>query len=111
MNDDVELLDAWKGGDRRAGAALFERHYPAVLRLFHNKAGEQGKDLIQRTFLRCLEARDRILPGSSFRSFLFGIARNVLLEHFRGVRRDGQRIDEMLTPICQHRVRHGPPGN
>lgn len=70
-----------------------------MLRFFHNKAGEQGKDLIQRTFLRCLEARDRILPGSSFRSFLFGIARNVLLEHFRSVRRDGQRIDEMLTTV------------
>lgn len=95
--DDVELLDAWKGGDRKAGATLFERHYPGVLRFFHNKAGEQGKDLIQRTFLRCLEARDRILPGSSFRAFLFGIARNVLLEHFRSVQRDGQRLDEMKT--------------
>ena len=98
-DDDVELLDAWKAGDRRAGAALFERHYPSVLRFFHNKAGEQGKDLIQRTFLRCLEARDRILPGSSFRAFLFGVARNVLLEHFRSVKRDGDRLDGMLTTI------------
>jgi RNA polymerase sigma factor (sigma-70 family) len=97
--DDVELLDAWKGGDRRAGAALFERHYPAVLRFFHNKAGDHGKDLIQRTFLRCLEARDRILPGSSFRAYLFGVARNVLLEHFRSVKRDGERVDEMLTTV------------
>src|SRR5688572_2924252 len=99
VNDDVELLDAWKGGDRRAGATLFERHYPGVLRFFHNKAGEHGKDLIQRTFLRCLEARDRILPGSSFRAYLFGVARNVLLEHFRSVKRDGDRLDEMLTTV------------
>ncbi|MDC0721152.1 RNA polymerase sigma factor [Nannocystis bainbridge] len=99
LDDDVGLLDAWKAGDRKAGAALFERHYPSVLRFFHNKAGEQGKDLIQRTFLRCLEARDRILPGSSFRAYLFGVARNVLLEHFRGVKRDGQRFDGMVTTI------------
>lgn len=98
-DDDVGLLDAWKAGDRKAGAALFERHYPSVLRFFHNKAGEHGKDLIQRTFLRCLEARDRILPGSSFRAYLFGVARNVLLEHFRGVKRDGERIDGMVTTI------------
>lgn len=99
MADDVALLDAWKGGDRRAGAALFERHYPGVLRFFHNKVGEQGKDLIQRTFLHCLEARDRILPGSSFRAYLFGVARHVLLEHFRSVKRDGARLDEMQTTI------------
>lgn len=99
VGDDVTLLDAWKGGDRQAGAALFERHYPGVLRFFHNKVGEHGKDLIQRTFLGCLEARDRILPGSSFRAYLFGVARNVLLEHFRSVRRDGERLDEMQTTI------------
>jgi RNA polymerase sigma-70 factor (ECF subfamily) len=99
VHEDVELLDAWKAGDTRAGAALFERHYPGVLRFFHNKAGEQGKDLIQRTFLRCLEARDRILPGSSFRAYLFGVARNVLLEHFRGLKRDGERLDEMQSTV------------
>lgn len=99
MHGDVELLDAWKGGDKQAGAALFERHYPGVLRFFHNKAGDQGKDLIQRTFLRCLEARDRILPGSSFRAYLFGVARNVLLEHFRGLKRDGERLDEMQSTV------------
>lgn len=97
MIDDVVLLDAWKDGDRKAGAALFERHYPGMLRFFHNKGGEHGKDLIQRTFLRCLEARDRILPGSSFRAYLFGVARNVLLEHFRGLKRDGERLDALLT--------------
>lgn len=97
MTDDVVLLDAWKAGDRKAGATLFERHYPGVLRFFHNKAGDHGKDLIQRTFLRCFEARDRIEPGSNFRAYLFGVARNVLLEHFRSVKRDGERLDEMLT--------------
>ncbi|MEZ4452960.1 MAG: RNA polymerase sigma factor [Nannocystaceae bacterium] len=97
MTDDVELLAAWKSGDRQAGAQLFERHYSSVLRFFHNKSGDQARDLIQRTFLRCLEARDRIEAGSSFRAYLFGIARNVLLEHFRGVRREGQLFDLMKT--------------
>lgn len=97
MTDDVELLDAWKSGDKRAGAELFERHYRSVLRFFHNKCGEQARDLIQRTFLRCLEARDRIHDGSNFRAFLFGVARNVLLEHFRSVRRQGDLFDVMKT--------------
>ena len=95
--DDVELLNAWKAGDRQAGAQLFERHYPSVLRFFHNKSGDQARDLIQRTFLRCLEARDRILADSNFRAFLFGIARNVLLEHYRKAKREGTLFDVMKT--------------
>ena len=97
MTEDVALLNAWKAGDRQAGARLFERHYPSVLRFFHNKTGAEARDLIQRTFLRCLEARDRIDAGSSFRAYLFGIARNVLLEHFRSARRQGELFDIMKT--------------
>jgi len=97
VTDDVELLNAWKSGDKQAGAVLFERHYRSVLRFFHNKCGDQARDLIQRTFLRCLEARDRIHEGSNFRAYLFGVARNVLLEHFRSVRRQGDLFDVMKT--------------
>lgn len=93
----MELLNAWKAGDREAGAELFERHYRSVLRFFHNKCGEQSRDLIQRTFLCCLEARDRIHEDSNFRAFLFGIARNVLLEHFRKTKREGTLFDVMKT--------------
>ena len=48
---------------------------------------------MQRCFLGCLEARPRIREGANFRSFLFGVARNVLLMHFRGSRRDRDRLD------------------
>ncbi len=110
MIEDVELLNAWKAGDRSAGARLFERHYASVLRFFYNKkAGATSKDLIQRTFLRCLEARDRIREGASFRAYLFGVARNVLLEHLRSVRRDNRRFDVMSTSI--HDVSPQPTPN
>ncbi|MEZ4385369.1 MAG: sigma-70 family RNA polymerase sigma factor [Nannocystaceae bacterium] len=97
MSTDIELLERWQSGEKGAGAELFERHYASVLRFFHNKCGEQARDLIQRTFLRCLEARERIHPGSNFRAYLFGIARNVLLEHFRVARRHGALFDAMQT--------------
>lgn len=108
MRTDVELLNAWKAGDKRAGAQLFERHYQSVLRFFFNKAGANAKDLIQRTFLRCLEARDRINPDSSFRAYLFGIARFVLLEHFRRVKRDQGRLDAMVETCADLSPRPTP---
>lgn len=91
--DDVVLLGAWQGGSEAAGAELFRRYYAPVLRFYRSKVGPQAPDLVQRCFLGCLEARMRIREGGNFRSFLFGVARNVLLMHFRGNRRDREHLD------------------
>lgn len=79
---DVELLQAWRRGDRAAGEELFERHYPMVERFFRNKATEP-EELIQRTFLTCIEASARFRGDSTFRAFLLGVATNVLRNHYR----------------------------
>lgn len=92
MNDDAALLASWCAGDRDAGEALIGRHYAPVLRFFRTKAGPEADDLAQRTFLRCAEAGQRYRAEASVRAFLFGIARNVLLEHIRSRVRDG-RVD------------------
>jgi len=93
MDGDLELLQSWQAGDDQAGERLFRRHYRSVLRFFHNKAGASAHDLVQRTFLACLEARARIRGDSSFRPFLFGIARNVLYDHYRLSRRDRDHLE------------------
>ncbi len=91
---DVGLVDAWRGGDREAGRRLFERHYAAVARFFRNKVGEAGPDLIQRTFLACVEGRERFRQEASFRSYLFSIAYKVLCKHYREQRRAHARDQE-----------------
>ncbi|MCA9653877.1 MAG: RNA polymerase sigma factor [Myxococcales bacterium] len=80
--DDAELLRAWREGDRGAGEELFERHYATVERFFRNKVSEPD-DLIQHTFLACVEAAPRFRGDSQFRTFLLGIAINVLRAHYR----------------------------
>ncbi|MCA9707342.1 MAG: sigma-70 family RNA polymerase sigma factor [Myxococcales bacterium] len=96
---DVELLEAWRGGDRHAGERLFERHFDAVSRFFRNKVDFGVDDLIQRTFLACVESRERIRGDSSFRTFLFAVARNLLRKHYRGKRRHGGEIDFGVTSV------------
>ena len=80
--EDVELLLAWREGDRAAGQELFERHYPTVERFFRNKVSEP-EDLIQQTFVACVEATARFRGDSKFRTFLLGIATNVLRTYYR----------------------------
>ena len=96
---DLELLDAWRGGDRSAGEQLFERHFDAVARFFRNKVNSGIDDLIQRTFLACIEGKDRFRGESSFRTFLFAVAHNVLSKHYRSKRRHGDRIDFGVTSV------------
>ena len=107
--EDRELLLRWGNGEAEAGDALVTRHYPAVYRFFSNKAPADVDDLTQRTFLACVENRDRFEQRSSFRTFLFGIARNVLYEHFRRRRRDhaidfGLSSAEALDPTASQRL-------
>jgi RNA polymerase sigma factor (sigma-70 family) len=106
VDPDFELLRGWQGGDERAGERLFRAHYTSVLRFFHNKAGASAHDLVQRTFLGCLEARERIRGEASFRGFLFGVARNVLFDHYRLARRDRDHLD--FTSVSAEDLRPSP---
>ncbi len=80
---DAELLQVWRGGDNDAGNELVRRHFMSVYRFFANKVNEDVDDLIQRTFLACVEGRDRVREDSSLRAYILGIARNQLLMHVR----------------------------
>ncbi|MCA9719884.1 MAG: sigma-70 family RNA polymerase sigma factor [Myxococcales bacterium] len=93
---DSELLERWCDGDKRAGSELIKRHYASVFRFFRSKRGDWAEDLAQRTFSLCVRQRDSFRRESSFRSFLFGIARNVL---FHELRRRSRRRDLDFTTL------------
>lgn len=92
---DFELLDAWRAGDREAGNTLFERYFDPVCRFFTNKVQSNIDDLIQKTFLGCVEGRDRFQKQATFRTYLFAVAHNVLRAHFRERRRGADRADPL----------------
>lgn len=92
---DQELLTAWRQGDAAAGDRLFVLHFPTLDRYFRNKvSGPDIADLIQRTFMTCVERPHGFQGLSSFRGYLLGIAHNLLREHYRAVsRRRHEDID------------------
>nr|MCH9687101.1 sigma-70 family RNA polymerase sigma factor [Deltaproteobacteria bacterium] len=99
MPTDLELLDAWRGGDTQAGASLFERYFEPVYRFFRHKVGGDVDDVVQRSFLAMTEARVRLREGSSFRGYLFACARNVLHDHLRGLYRGTGSMDTGVTSL------------
>jgi RNA polymerase sigma factor (sigma-70 family) len=104
VRSDAELFERWCAGDERSGALLFDRHFAAMSRFFRNKVTDEFEDLVQQTFTACLESRDRFRQDSSFRTYLFAIANNVLRNHYRSRRRD--RID--LAEVSAHDLAPGP---
>lgn len=83
MTGDSELLDAWRAGDGHAGQELFKRYYDLVARFFANKVTGPTADLVQETFMACVDGRDRIRGDGQFRGYLFGVAYNVFKAHLR----------------------------
>jgi RNA polymerase sigma-70 factor (ECF subfamily) len=98
-DSDDALLAAWRSGDRRAGSLLFDRHFRALTRFFRNKLQSGMDDLIQQTMLGLLEAKDEFRAEGSFRSYVFGVAYNVLRNHYRQSQRDADRLDFGVTSI------------
>ena len=94
--DDRQLLEAWRGGDRKAGGQLIDRHFDGLYRFFANKVGraEEAEDLVQRTFIAATEGLERFRGASSVRTWLFAIARNILKQWIdKQVRKRGREGD------------------
>ena len=57
---------------------LFEQHFDAVYRFFATKISDGIEDLVQDTFVACIESRERLLAATSARAFILGTARHIL---------------------------------
>jgi RNA polymerase sigma factor (sigma-70 family) len=104
MDSDLELLARWRAGDQAGGRDLFARYFDQLHRFFANKCTEPD-ELVQATFMALLKARDQFAGRSSFRTYLFTIARNELYRHVRTIQRDRifdpevSSIEQIVTTI------------
>lgn len=93
----MELLARWRGGDQVAGRDLFTRYFDQLYRFFSNKSAEPD-EMVQTTMLALLKAVDQFAGRSSFRTYVFTIARNVLYTRLRTVVRE-RAFDPALSSI------------
>jgi RNA polymerase sigma-70 factor (ECF subfamily) len=106
VEDDLVLLERWRADDRQAGEELCARYYSAIYRFFGYKTEDRADDLVQQTFIACLRGRHQFRSDSSFRTYLFAIARNELYMALRGSRRpridlEAGSLDELSSPSKQ----------
>ncbi len=99
-DDDLALLARWRDGDNGAGQALFARYFGMIFRFFSTKWAAEAEELTQATFLSCVRARHQFRGDSSFKTYLFTIARHELHGHLRTKARKLDKLDFELSSIA-----------
>ena len=85
-----KLVDAAKRGDRGALEELYLIHFDRIYSYLHVTVGNRhdAEDLTTQTFLKMLESIGKFRWGSApFSAWLFRIAHNLAMDHFRASRR------------------------
>ena len=99
MSDDDRLLLSAQRGDRAAFETIIKRHQGAVYGYLRSRLLEpaDAEDLCQEVFLRCYTAQARFDSPVMVRPWLIGIARNLLRERVRRLKR---RREVAWTELC-----------
>lgn len=100
MTTDLELLEGWRRGVVEAGDTLFDRHFDALYRFFGNKVTDGIDDLVQQTWEAMVKARETFRADSTFRTYLFATARNILFKQFERRTRDANRFAQDQTSVA-----------
>lgn len=99
--DDWALVDRAQSGNSDAFALLVRRYQGPIVYFCYRMAGsrQDAEDIAQEVFLRLYRHLDRLSPQAKFSTLLFGIARNLTLNHLRDSRRRGR---DRSVPLESH---------
>ncbi len=100
----ASLLARARAGDERAFRRLYRELHPPIVRYVARRlrSPEDVEDLTGRVFHRFLEHLSDFQPGrGSVRSWIFGIARNALIDHYR-TRPEAKASHETLDSLAEH---------
>ncbi|MEW6998232.1 RNA polymerase sigma factor [Colwelliaceae bacterium BS250] len=85
MFDEKELMFQVKAGQLDKLATLFENNKVQLFNYFLRRGNNRAlsEDLVQETFMKILAYRTSFTGSSTFKSWMYGIARNTVADHYR----------------------------
>ena len=93
---DEQLMKQLAGGNNRAAAILYDRYYKNVYGYFvrMTRDTEASRDLTQNVFMKVIRYSQSWKEDRVFAHWLFRIARNIMVDYFRGARKFYDLSDE-----------------
>jgi len=99
---DRELMCRVRDGELDRLSELFERHHRRLFAFFLRLAGDRdaAEDLVQEVFVRMLKYRHTFRDEAEFTPWMFRVARNAGVDHYRGRPRELQEDPEAPEPAA-----------
>jgi RNA polymerase sigma-70 factor (ECF subfamily) len=82
---DEALMAAYRDGDAAAFERLYRRHRGGLYRFLLRQCGGAAvaEELFQDVWMNLIRARERYVPQARFATYLYHVAHNRLIDHFR----------------------------
>ena len=97
-DSDETLMLRYRDGDAAAFDLLYARHKTPLFRFISHQCrqAERTQEIFQEVWMKVIGARDRYRPdeNAQFRTWLFTIARNAVMDHFRSQARGDAELFE-----------------
>lgn len=99
---DSELMARVRDGELEQLSELFERHQRRLFGFFLRLAGDRAaaEDLVQEVFVRMLKYRHTFKSEADFTPWMFGVARNAAVDHYRSRPREQQEPENVPEPAA-----------
>jgi RNA polymerase sigma-70 factor (ECF subfamily) len=99
LSEEACLVDQAKAGDPQAFAKLYDAYVERVSRYIYFRVSEDNdmEDLVSQVFLKAWQNLDRYKRGGSpFIAWLYTIARNLVIDHYR-TKKETVPLEEALS--------------
>lgn len=95
-SSDEQLMLAYRGGDADAFASLYARHKGGLFRYMLRSVKDRAsaEELFQEVWMKLIDARGRYEPQAKFSTFLYTIAHNRMIDHWRRRGLESVSLDE-----------------
>jgi len=93
-------MQAYAGGDAAAFEALYRRHKDALYRYLLRgvSSPDVAAELFQDVWKNLIQARSRYRPDAPFGAYLYKLAHNRLMDHFRSHRPTTEVPEDLPAP-------------
>ncbi len=100
LDVDVDVIQRALEGNRSALAQIYDTYAKPIYRYHHSRVGNapDAEDLTAQTFLAVIESLVRYQHRDNFTAWIFQIARNKLMDHFRRNHSHGEINESVVDP-------------
>jgi len=111
MNDSDDLIVRARSGDDEAFGVIFEHHSRFIYKFIYAMIGDRSaaEELTQETFLAAYKSIHGLRGEAQLRTWLCGIAKNVVYKSLRSRRKEGTNSGEEIESLGAADDKNLPP--